>query len=58
MQGGVHGSDHGLVASLPYFGGTPRVLEWTNPLERQSIAAHEIFNDPFGQVVYLSVLAR
>jgi hypothetical protein len=46
------------MASLPYCGGT---LQWTNLLERQSIAAHEIFNDPFvafGQVVYRSVLAR
>ena len=34
------------------------LLEWTKLLEIQSIAAHEIFNDPFGQVVYLSVLAR
>ncbi len=34
------------------------LLEWSNLLERQSIAAHEIFNDPFGQVVYLSVRAR
>jgi hypothetical protein len=34
------------------------LLEWTSLLERQSIAAHEIFNDPFGQVVYLSVLVR
>ena len=31
------------------------LLAWTNLLERQSIAAHEIFNDPFGQVAYLSV---
>ena len=34
------------------------LLEWIKLLERQSIAAHEIFNDPFGQVVYLLVLAR
>jgi len=31
------------------------LLEWIKLLERQSIAAHEIFNDPFGQVAYLSV---
>jgi hypothetical protein len=27
------------------------------PLGEKSIAAHEIFNDPFGQAVYLSVVA-
>jgi hypothetical protein len=42
----VHGSDHGLVASLRT---AEALLLWTNLLERQSIAAHEIFNDPFGK---------
>jgi hypothetical protein len=41
-----------------HFRTSEALLEWTNLLERQSIAAHEILNDPFGQVVYLSVLAR
>jgi hypothetical protein len=41
-----------------YFRTSEALLAWTNLLERQSIEAHEIFNDPFGHVVYLSVLAR